>query len=129
MAVSLFQRLQVRDFDKWLNPDPDELAQMLGNLAAGNHLAVWHLADQTPHLFVEGLLVGRGCVTPHQTTRIPVSKISLTSGLLGVKSLGLKGKTSKSVLTEIVILRILFLSLKRTPSNSFDTNAKSMSLH
>ena len=38
MAVSLFQRLQVRDFDKWLNPDPDGLAQMLrsqGVLAFG----------------------------------------------------------------------------------------------
>jgi len=31
--------------------------------AVGNHLAVRRLADQTPHLFVEGELVGRGCVT------------------------------------------------------------------
>jgi quinol monooxygenase YgiN len=29
MSISLFQRLQVKDFDKWLNPDPDGLAQMM----------------------------------------------------------------------------------------------------
>lgn len=28
MAVSLFWRLQVENFDTWLNPDPDGLAQM-----------------------------------------------------------------------------------------------------
>ena len=28
MAVSLFWRFQVEDFDSWLNPDPDGLAQM-----------------------------------------------------------------------------------------------------
>lgn len=29
MTVSLFQRLQVKDFDKWLNPDQDAVTQML----------------------------------------------------------------------------------------------------
>jgi hypothetical protein len=28
MTVSLFWRLEVEDFDTWLNPDPDALAQM-----------------------------------------------------------------------------------------------------
>jgi quinol monooxygenase YgiN len=29
MAINLFQRVQVKDYDQWLNPDPDALAQML----------------------------------------------------------------------------------------------------
>lgn len=29
MTVSLFQRIQVNDFDKWLNPDQDMVAQMM----------------------------------------------------------------------------------------------------
>lgn len=29
MTVSLFQRLQVKDFDKWLNPNQDEVTQMM----------------------------------------------------------------------------------------------------
>lgn len=29
MTVSLFQRLQVKDFDKWLNPDQDAVTQMM----------------------------------------------------------------------------------------------------
>jgi quinol monooxygenase YgiN len=29
MTISLFQRLQVKDFDKWLSPDPGGLAQMM----------------------------------------------------------------------------------------------------
>ena len=28
MTVNLFWRFQVEDFDSWLNPDPDGLAQM-----------------------------------------------------------------------------------------------------
>lgn len=69
------------------------------------------------HLQVQGMSGFSGLSDP-QITRMPVSNISFTNGLFGVKSLGLKGKTSKSVLTEIVILRILFLSMKRMPSNS-----------
>lgn len=29
MTVSLFQRLQVKDFDKWLHPDQDMVRQMI----------------------------------------------------------------------------------------------------
>ena len=29
MTVSLFQRLQVKDFDKWLHPDQDMVKQMM----------------------------------------------------------------------------------------------------
>ena len=29
MTVSLFQRVQVKDFDSWLNPDQDAVAQLL----------------------------------------------------------------------------------------------------
>ncbi len=40
MTVSLIWRLQVEDFDSWLNPDPEEVAQMfkgMGALAYGLH--------------------------------------------------------------------------------------------
>jgi quinol monooxygenase YgiN len=29
MTVSLFQRIQVKDFDSWLNTDPDAVRQMM----------------------------------------------------------------------------------------------------
>lgn len=31
MTVSLFWRIQTGEFDSWLNPDPDGLAQMMGS--------------------------------------------------------------------------------------------------
>ena len=40
MTVSLFQRLQVKDFDSWLNPDQNAVAQMMkdnGALAFSLH--------------------------------------------------------------------------------------------
>ena len=54
----------------------------------------------------------RGALHPikQPVYRCPI--LSLTSGLLGVKSRGLKGKTSKSVLTDIVILRYSVLVLE-----------------
>lgn len=58
MTVSLFQRLKVNDFDKWLHPDQDMVAQMMkeqGVLAFNLHrnlddpnllIAHFHFADE-----------------------------------------------------------------------------------
>ena len=34
MTVSLFHRMQVKDYDAWLNPNPEEVQQMMNEMGA-----------------------------------------------------------------------------------------------
>jgi len=45
MTVSLFQRVQVEDFDKWLNSDPEQVFAMMKQQGASSVLMTRNLED------------------------------------------------------------------------------------
>jgi hypothetical protein len=45
MAISVFQRVQVKDFDSWLNPNPEEVFAMMKEQGALSVLLTRNLED------------------------------------------------------------------------------------
>lgn len=45
MAISVFQQVQVKDFDSWLNPDPNQVFEMMKEQGASSVLLTRNLED------------------------------------------------------------------------------------